>query len=190
MEIKNDMMIVLQYTLKDDNKEGDVIEQTTPEAPLKFIFGKGMMLPAFEANLAGKSAGETFEMRLESKDAYGEVNKEAVVDLPKDIFMVEGEFDTDRFQLGAQIPMMTAEGRRMMGLILEVSEDTIKMDFNHQLAGVDLYFEGSITEVREATEEEVSQLLGGGGCGSDCGCDDQGSDCSSGSCGSGGGCGC
>jgi FKBP-type peptidyl-prolyl cis-trans isomerase SlyD len=88
--------------------------------------------------------------------------------------------------------MMSSNGQRLNGLVLEINEEIIKMDFNHPLAGEDLFFAGKVVGVRQASEEEVAQLLSGGGCGcgdgGGCGtesCDTEGE---AGGCGSGCGC--
>jgi FKBP-type peptidyl-prolyl cis-trans isomerase SlyD len=79
------------------------------------------------------------------------------------------------------------------GLVLEITDDIVKMDFNHPLAGENLFFKGQITEVREATDDELAALVSGGcGCGSGgCGCDDE-DGCAEGACSTEGkgGCGC
>ena len=96
--------------------------------------------------------------------------------------------------------MMSTSGQRLNGLVLEITDDVVKMDFNHPLAGENLFFKGQITEVREATDDELAALVSGGcgcgsggGCGSgDCGCDDE-EGCAEGACsteGKQGGCGC
>jgi FKBP-type peptidyl-prolyl cis-trans isomerase SlyD len=107
--------------------------------------------------------------------------------------LVNGNFDDELIKEGNTVPMMSSNGQRLNGLVLEVNEDNVKMDFNHPLAGEDLYFAGKVLEVREASDEEVAQILsGGGGCGcgsgGSCGsgCDDD--SCDTGH--SGGGCGC
>jgi FKBP-type peptidyl-prolyl cis-trans isomerase SlyD len=95
--------------------------------------------------------------------------------------------------------MMDAEGRRLNGKVITVEGDAVKMDFNHPMAGNDLYFKGEITDVRSATDEELTHGhvhashgcgCGGNGHGSceddDCGCEDKGSCNDEGSC----GCGC
>lgn len=186
MTVSINKMVKLSYTLRSNNNEGEIIEQTTPETPLQFVFGIGTMLPMFESNLAGLNQGDNFEMQLKASDAYGEIDENAIVDLSKEIFVVDGVFDEERFAIGAQIPMQTSNGQRMNGTIVSVDEETLTMDFNHPLAGMDLHFTGNIIEVREATEEELAPSMGcgcgSGGCGShDHGCDD-------GSCGSGCGC--
>ncbi|MDX9881949.1 MAG: FKBP-type peptidyl-prolyl cis-trans isomerase [Prolixibacteraceae bacterium] len=188
MEIRKNMMVSLTYDLHLDGMKGEIIEQATIEKPLSFIFGAGVMLQKFEDLLEGKKQGEGFEISLPCKDAYGEENVEAIVDLPKHIFFVDGEFDDEVIKEGNTVPMMSSNGQRMNGIVLEVTDDTVKMDFNHPLAGEDLYFKGNVQEVREATDEEIAALFSGG-CGCGCGCDDDG--CNDGNCSSdGGGCGC
>jgi len=190
MEIRKNMMVSLTYDLRLDGFDGEIIEQSTKEKPLSFVFGAGVMLPKFEALIEGKKQGERFEISLPCNDAYGEENKDAIVDLPKHIFIVDGKFDDEIIKVGNSVPMMSSNGQRMNGLILEITDDTVKMDFNHPLAGEDLFFAGDILEVREATDEEIAALFSGGcSCGSDCGCGE--GSCSDGSCGSeGGSCGC
>ena len=187
-------MVTLTYDLRVDDVNGQMVEQATTENPLQFLYGVGMMLPKFESNLLGVSQGDSFEVKLEKADAYGEVNPDALVDLPKNVFEVNGEIDYELIKVGNTVPMMSSNGQRLNGLVLEINDDVVKMDFNHPLAGEDLFFTGSVVEVREASEEEIAQILNSGG---GCGCGDGGcgtDDCDDGSCGSndgsGGGCGC
>jgi len=160
---------------------------------LSFVFGSGLMLPKFESQLEGLEVGKSFEISLQDVDAYGELDENAIVDLPKHIFFVDGEFDEEMIAEGNTVPMMSTSGQKLNGIVLEVTDDTVKMDFNHPLAGENLFFKGEILEVREATEEEIAALSAVGcGCGSGCNCDDD--ECGEGSCGSEGkgscGCGC
>ncbi|QGY47136.1 peptidylprolyl isomerase [Maribellus comscasis] len=188
IEVGKYSMVTLTYDLRIDDEKGEVIEQATEAQPLQFLYGAGVMLPKFESHLAGLSEGEPFTIKLKKNDAYGEVNEDAVVELPKQVFLVDGSFDSELIKEGNMVPMMSSNGQRLNGLVLEVNDDTVKMDFNHPLAGEDLHFSGKVLEVREASEEELSQVLSGGGCG-----------CGSGGCGtedscstdhSHGGCGC
>jgi FKBP-type peptidyl-prolyl cis-trans isomerase SlyD len=184
MEIARNRMVTLTYDLRLDDQNGDMIEQATADRPLRFIYGAGQMLPKFEAQLAGLKQGESFEIDLTKFDAYGEVNEDAIVELPRQVFMVDGNFDNEMVKTGNSIPMMTGDGQRLNGIVLEVGEELIKMDFNHPLAGEDLHFEGEVLEVRDATDEEIAALFshscgcGSGGCGDgDCGdgdCHDHG----------------
>lgn len=191
LEIGKYSMVTLTYDLRVDDEKGEIIEQATNEKPLEFLYGAGVMLPKFESQLAGLQQGQPFQIKLSKKDAYGEVNNEAIVELPRHVFLVEGNFDEDLIKVGNTVPMMSSNGQRLNGLVLAVNEEHVKMDFNHPLAGEDLFFAGKILEVRKASDEEVAQILTGGGCG--CGSGDcNSSDCSDDSCNSnnGGGCGC
>ncbi len=187
MNIKENLFVSLAYELKVDGK---VVDSANAEKPLDFIFGMGMLLPAFEANIQDKTVGDTFEFTLTPENGYGTVNPEAIVELPKDIFMVDGKIAEDLLVVGNSLPMGDNQGNRMLGLIKAVGESTVTMDFNHPMAGQTLNFSGSVLAVRESTEEDSARFFGNGG---GCGCGSGGGDCGSeGGCGSeeGGGCGC
>jgi len=156
MKVEKDKIISLIYELRQDDKNGDVIESINEDRPLTFLFGSGRLLKDFEANLSGLSTGDEFSFQLTSEQAYGPVNEKAIVEIPKNIFEVDGQLREDLVQVGKVIPMQDNSGNRLDGKVLEIAETTVKMDFNHPLAGEDLFFSGKVTEVREATEEEKS----------------------------------
>lgn len=196
LEIGKYSMVTLTYDLRVDDENGEVVEQATETQPLEFLYGAGVMLPKFESHLAGLREGEPFTIKLNKSDAYGDVNKDAVVELPKHVFIVDGNFDDELIKIGNTVPMMSSNGQRLNGLVLEINDEIVTMDFNHPLAGEDLFFAGKVLGVREASDEEVAQILSGGngggcGCGSGGGC---GSGCEDESCGTDdhnhGGCGC
>ena len=163
---KNNVVSIV-YELRSGSKEGEIVEALTPENPLTFVFGTGGLLPKFEENLSGLTSGTDFEFLLNSEDAYGPVVESAVVHVPKNIFEVDGKIDENLLKVGNMVPMMDAEGRRMNGKIMTIDEEAVQMDFNHPMAGNDLFFKGQVTEVREATEEELNHghAHGDGGCG-------------------------
>ncbi len=95
-----------------------------------------------------------------------------IVDLPKEIFQ---EVDAADMVVGHVLPMMDSIGRRLQGKIEQIAEEEVRVNFNHPLAGKDLYFKGEVLDVRDATDEELEALhshkCGGcSGCGSDGGC--------------------
>ncbi|MEG2491939.1 MAG: FKBP-type peptidyl-prolyl cis-trans isomerase, partial [Alistipes sp.] len=85
MKVEQNKMIGVDYKLTVDGK---IADQSRPGQPLEFICGTGMLLPKFEEAILGKEIGEAVAFTLEPKDGYGETIAEAIVDLPKDIFMV------------------------------------------------------------------------------------------------------
>jgi FKBP-type peptidyl-prolyl cis-trans isomerase SlyD len=189
---KNNVVSIV-YELRSGSPEGEIVESLNNDNPLTFLFGTGGLLPKFEENLSGLTSGDGFEFHLMSEDAYGPVVENAIVHVPKTVFEIDGKIDETLMQIGNTVPMMDAEGRRLNGKVIAVEAEAVQMDFNHPMAGNDLYFKGQVTDVRSATEEELSHghvhAAGGCGCGSHEGgscddkdnCDDQGG---------GGGCGC
>jgi FKBP-type peptidyl-prolyl cis-trans isomerase SlyD len=182
MKISEDKFVSLTYdlTIKTELEGGrELMERATKEHPLSFIFGMGMMLPTFEKNVEGLTIGDRFSFSLEPEDAYGEFIQENVVELPKKIFEVDGKFDEEKIAEGLTLPMMDAQGNRLMGSILEVKPEVVVMDFNHPLAGETLYFDGTVIDVHEATPQEIAAMMHdeSGACShchpdDECGCSD------------------
>ncbi|WP_418192943.1 FKBP-type peptidyl-prolyl cis-trans isomerase, partial [Alistipes sp.] len=106
---------------------------------------------------------------LEAKDGSGEVLADAIVDLPTVIVMVDGKLAEDILFEGSQVPMSDAQGNRMMGIVKEVGESTVKMDFNHPMAGKTLNFDVEVVSVRDVTPEDLQGGCSCGECGGDCG---------------------
>ena len=94
---------------------------------------------------------------------------DAIVDLPKNIFMVDGKLAEDILFVGSQVPMSDNQGNRMMGIVKEVGDETVKMDFNHPMAGKTLNFDVEVVSVRDVTPEDLQGGCSCGDCGDDCG---------------------
>ncbi|MGE0076551.1 MAG: peptidylprolyl isomerase [Bacteroidales bacterium] len=153
MIITKDKVVSISYELKVN---GEIVDTAEAENPLVFLYGRGQLLQLFEDNLNGLSVGDSFEFMIPPKDGYGEVNDMAVVELPKDIFMVDGELQEDLLVIGNRLPMRDSDGNALDGTVVEVNDSAVVMDFNHPLAGQDLFFTGNIVEVREASAEELN----------------------------------
>jgi len=159
--------------------DGEILEMADEQQPLTFICGQGQTLAYFEMNLLNLHAGDSFDFKVPMANAKGERDEDMVLDLDKEVF---AELKDDELQVGRLIPMLNGMGQPVQGLVLEIGNDYVKMDFNHPLAGKDLYFKGKVLEVRDATDEELEALhhskcggchsCGSGGCGSDHGCGD------------------
>ena len=157
------------YTIEDGEK--DFAEEATAEHPFQFISGLGMTLEAFEEQVANLNKGDHFDFTIPMAQAYGEYDDEHVIDLPRNIFEIDGKFDSERVVEGAIIPLMTNDGQRINGSVVEIKEDVVVMDMNHPMAGCDLNFIGEIVESRPATGEELAEVarMMSGGCGGGCG---------------------
>ncbi|OIP00175.1 MAG: peptidylprolyl isomerase [Bacteroidetes bacterium CG2_30_33_31] len=153
--IAKNKVVSLNYRLTKSDASGELIEETYGSQPMTFLYGVGMMIPKFEAELQGKSKAEKFSFGIAAEQAYGLNNPEMVVDLPLNIFENEGKIDYSIIKIGNMLPMQDNEGNHLHGIIKEISDNTVKMDFNHPLSSQDLYFEGEIVDVREATAEDL-----------------------------------
>ena len=194
MKIAQNTVVEFCYELEVD---GQIVDKTTKERPLDYIHGTGSLLPKLEAHIEGMEPGATFDITLSPADGYGEIDPDRIIDLPKSAFEVNGEIREDLLVPGNTIPMMNSMGGVIPGVVVEVTENLVKMDLNHQMAGKTLHFTGEVLTVREATEKELTEGLHGefvhtcgcGGChghdgdcgGCEGGCGDHGDDC---------GCGC
>ncbi len=183
MKITAQTVVDAEYELYVDGENGEpeLMEKTTPEKPLNFIYGVGMMLPKFEEQLANLEAGDNFDFTLEPSDSYGEYEDDAVIDLDRSVFEINGKLDEEMVFAGNVVPLMDSEGNRVQAQIVSVDDKHVKVDLNHPLAGETLHFKGKVLTVREATQDEINGLFGGHSCG-----------CGSGGFGRGGrgGCGC
>jgi FKBP-type peptidyl-prolyl cis-trans isomerase SlyD len=182
MKISKNKFVSVTYDLNvGDENEREMMERATRERPLQFIYGTGSMLPAFEENIRDLEPGAKFDFSIIPEDAYGEYREDHVVELPKHIFEVNGEFDDEYVKEGITLPMVNSDGEHMNGSVLEVHENSVVMDFNHPLAGETLHFSGEVLDVHEPAEDEIarlnSALAGGCGCCNGGCCDGDSEDC-------------
>jgi len=172
MEISNDKYVTIHY--KGTLEDGTVFDSSEGKDALEFIFGLGMIIPGLEKGIEGLKAGDKKQVKVEAKDAYGELREEAKQEVPKDQFPPEIELK-EGLQLMAQGPQGP-----MPVLIAQIKESTVVVDFNHPLAGKALTFDIEVVDVRDSTPEDMQKFMPKppeGECGS---CS------SSGSCGPGG----
>jgi FKBP-type peptidyl-prolyl cis-trans isomerase SlyD len=156
MKVGKDKVVTLTYTLRYDNEDGDVIQKVDTNRPFVHLFGIGTLLPAFEENLSGLQAGDDFKFYLKSDEAYGDSSEEAILELDKSMFEIDSKIDEEFVAVGKSIAMQDQDGHPVDGIVLAIKDDKVIMDFNHPLAGENLFFSGQITEVRDATDEELS----------------------------------
>ncbi|MEJ5329439.1 MAG: peptidylprolyl isomerase [Desulfobaccales bacterium] len=117
----------------------------TPER-LSFCMGHGIMPPDLEAALVGLTVGDSRTVHLTPEQAYGEVDEDLIVEIPK------AEFDPNvELTPGVVFETEDEEGHPVYFILMEVKDDTVVVDFNHPLAGQALDVSVTVREVREAT---------------------------------------
>ena len=159
MKIQDQSVVTMTYVLREKDENGRLIQETTKEQPFTFICGMHQVLPKFEENLMGKEPGDHYCFYLTPEEGYGLPDERNIIDLDKNIFMENGVLMAV-VKEGAQLMMQTYNGP-MMGVVREIGDKHVKMDFNHDLAGVHLCFAGEILDVRESTDDDFKDSCGG-----------------------------
>ena len=157
MKVGEKTFVAIDYTLSLDS--GEKVDSSAEGAPLSFITGTGRVLPGLEAALMGKAAGENAKVTLEAEDAYGEVNKDLLRDIPKSQFPKDVELE-----VGMSFTADSPRGPVPL-TVAKIGDDDITVDLNHPMAGKRLHFDVKVAEVREPLEEELAQQVQGCGCG-------------------------
>lgn len=148
MNIANNCIASFHYTLTD--KEGKVLDSSEGREPLAYLHGSGNIIPGLEKELEGKQAGDKLTVAVPAAEAYGERNDAMMQQLPANMFS-----GVDKIEVGMEFHAQTEQGVQVVS-VAAVDGETVTVDANHPLAGVDLNFDVEITDVRPATEEEVS----------------------------------
>ena len=155
MKVGKNKVVTLTYKLQENDENGKVLQEVDENRPFVHLFGVGTLLPAFEANLNNLEPEESFQFAIGAADAYGVKSDEAIIELDKSIFEIDGVVDENLLFVGNKIVMQDQNGNPIEGIVLEIRDNNVLMDFNHPLAGQDIYFSGKILDVRDATAEEL-----------------------------------
>jgi FKBP-type peptidyl-prolyl cis-trans isomerase SlyD len=156
MRIETNKRVSLIYELRENDSEGRIIESLDESKPLTFIYGTGRLLPVFESNINSLGIGDIFSFALNSEMAYGEKREDMIVDVPRSVFETDGKLNEEICRVGNEVPMMDQQGNPLNGIINEITDTHVKMDFNHPMADIDLFFTGRIIDVSDATHEEIA----------------------------------
>lgn len=148
MEIKDNCVVSIHYTLTSE--EGSQLDSSEDQGPLVYLHGSNNLIPGLERELSGKSVGDKLEVTVQPEDAYGPVRSDLIKTVPASAF--EGVENIER---GMQFEAKGPEGQSQLITVQEVTDDGIKVNGNHPLAGEVLHFKVTIDSVREATKEEV-----------------------------------
>lgn len=148
MNISDNCVASFHYTLTD--KDGKVLDSSQGREPLAYLHGAGNIIPGLEKQLQGKSVGDKLNVDVPAADAYGERDERMIQELPASMFS-----GVEKIEVGMEFHAQTEQGLQVVS-VAAVDGDTVTVDGNHPLAGVDLNFDVEITDVRQATEEEAN----------------------------------
>ena len=147
LKVMEDLVISMDYTLEVDGK---VVDTTEGNDPIEFIQGTGSISPSLERELYGMGIGDTKNVIVSAKDAYGELDKETFMDVPRREIPAEVPLE-----IGTQLEMHDQSGQLLHANIVHVGDETVKLDFNHPMAGKELHFSVKIAGIRVPTPQEL-----------------------------------
>ena len=147
MQIADRTVASFNYTLTND--AGEVLDSSEGREPLAYLHGKGNIVSGLEKEMTGKKVGDKFNVKVKPEEGYGVHNPALVQVVPREAFR-----GVDKLEAGMQFRAESDRGP-MMVVVTAVQGDTVTVDGNHPLAGATLHFAIEITEVREASVEEV-----------------------------------
>jgi FKBP-type peptidyl-prolyl cis-trans isomerase SlyD len=157
MQIAADKVVHIHYTLTDE--DGDVLDTSQSHGPLAYIHGAGNIIPGLENALTGHSVGDKFQVTITPEDAYGLRDDDLVQSVPKSAFQ-----GVDEILPGMQFQAQSPEGLQLL-TVLDVEGEEVILDGNHPMAGITLNFDVEVTDIRDATAEELDHghVHGAGG---------------------------
>lgn len=148
--VVDDTVVSLDYSLRLD--DGDEIDRSSGDEPLQFIQGHEQIIPGLENALYGMNIGDEKLITISPEDGYGEYESENYVMMPRDSFPPDMELI-----VGERLFVRDSDSEQEYpAYIAEIGDESVKLDFNHPLAGETLHFRVRIVALRDATTEELA----------------------------------
>jgi FKBP-type peptidyl-prolyl cis-trans isomerase SlyD len=130
--------VSIEYTLTID---GDKVDSNVGQSPLDYVQGQSQIVPGLEKQLAGMKVGDEKSVTVDPQEGYGEINEEAVLEVPKE------KIPEEAHQVGAVLSIQDEQGQVMQPTVSIIKDTTIVLDFNHPLAGKTLNFDIKIIAI-------------------------------------------
>lgn len=140
-KVKDGNTVKVHYT--GTLKDGSVFDTSAEREPLEFTLGEGQLIPGFEKAVVGMEEGEKTKIDIPVKEAYGEAREDLIINVPKDQLP-----DDVEPEVGMQLQVNQPDGQPVPVRIAEITDEELKLDANHPLAGKDLSFEIEVVEIK------------------------------------------
>jgi len=149
IKVSDNLVVTLDYVLALD--DGEIIDRSVDSEPFQFLQGRGQIIKGLEKALYGMHVGDKKDVVVSPGDGYGEYNPTAMETMPRENFPSDMELEE-----GQELHMRDVDTNKVFpAYVSEIHPDRVVLDFNHPLAGEELFFSVKITDLREATPEEL-----------------------------------
>jgi len=145
--VQDGVVVSIEYTLKVDN---EVVDSSDGHGPLQFLAGHGNIVPGLESEMQGMKIGDSKDVVVAPADGYGEYDEEANMDVPRSQFPEDMPVEVD-----LELTVRDDSGEGRYARIESIEGETVKLNFNHPLAGDELNFNVKVVALREPTAEEL-----------------------------------
>ena len=146
LKVNDGHVVAMEYTLKVD---GEITDTSEGREPLEYVHGAGNIIPGLEREMTGMTVGESKDVVVAAADGYGEEDNKAFMDVPREEFPKEIPM-----KVGTELQVQNQAGQPMYARIDTVGDKSVRLDFNHPLAGKELHFSVKVVGLRDATDEE------------------------------------
>ena len=146
MKIENNKVVTFDYTLKND--AGEVIDTSEGAEPMLYLHGADNIVEGLEDAMVGAKVGDNLQVRVEPGKGYGIYDEGLVQTVPREMF--EG---VEQIEVGMTFQAETDTGIQVVS-VSAIDDAHITVNGNHPLANETLHFDVTITDIRDATDDE------------------------------------
>ncbi len=145
--VQDGLVVSMDYKLTVD---GEVLDSSDDAGPLQFLAGYENIVPGLEREMIGMKIGESKDVVVAPVDGYGEFDEEGFMEVPR------SEFPSDmQIEEGVELNITDEDGENQYARVESLTKDSVRLDFNHPLAGAELHFNVTVVALREPTKEEL-----------------------------------
>lgn len=147
MKIADNHVVTLNYTLTDN--DGEVIDQAQ-DSSFAYLHGAQNIIPGLENALTGKAVGDQVKVKVPPEEGYGPRDENRVEEVPREMFPEDSDIEP-----GMVFHAQGPNSEMITVTVLDVAEQSVKIDANHALAGIELNFDVEIMGIRDAEAVEI-----------------------------------
>ena len=141
MKITEGCTVTIDYTMALE--DGEILDSTKDLEPLTYVQGTGEIISGLEQAVIGMKKGEKLDVAVAAADAFGELDPEALIEVPKSDLPPEAQ------EGGMELTVEGPKGQTLTGRVVEIKGNTAIVDFNRPLAGKNLQVSVTILDVKQ-----------------------------------------
>ena len=145
--VQDGVVVSMEYTLHVD---GEQLDTSEGQGPLQFLVGYGNVIAGLESEMMGMKVGDSKDVVVQPENGYGEFDDEAFMNVSKKDFPKDMPLEVD-----TELTVRDEEGHARYARVDGVKGDSVRLDFNHPLAGAELHFSVKVVALREPSDEEL-----------------------------------